>query len=232
MSDTADNHTLNHYAFFFVLSNRKIYLSFRVEVESMQWPTDVDSFRVKSLLLDKIYSRTFFFVEQLKVLANKFDSEIVERLTPICQDTGRQAILIENQNSAQFKVLLESSTVEHIPLTTLIERSTEIDVALRLMSDTIWSAVKRMSTLTTPKSLDISDTISAEKIETVFSTDTVEQKNDLDESVQTIVQSFRVGDLKNIFGENCVGTLVQNVDVAKDDSEISASITIREMVVF
>jgi hypothetical protein len=202
-------------------------------VESMQWPTDVDGFRVRSLLLDKIYSRSFFFVEQLKVLGEKFDSEVVERLSPICEETGRLMLLIENQNSNQFKGLLESSTVEHIPLTTLMERSTEIDVALRLMSDRIWSTLKRMSTLTTPKSVNSSDTISAEKIESIFLTDIVEPKNDFsDESVQTILQSFRVGDLKNIFGKNCVGTLAQNVDIAKDDSEISASIVIREMVLF
>jgi hypothetical protein len=200
-------------------------------VESMQWPTDVDSFRVKSLLLDKIYSRSFFFVEQLKVLAKKFDSEIVERLSPICEETGRIMLLIENQNNNQFKGLLESSTVEHIPLTTLIERSTEIDVALRLMSDRIWSTLKRMSTLTTPKSVNSSDSVSAEKIKTVFLTDIAEPKNDFsEESVQTILQSFRVGDLKNIFGKNCVGTLAQTVDVEKGDSEISASIVIREMV--
>jgi hypothetical protein len=198
----------------------------------MQWPvTDVNGFRVKSLLLDKIYSRSFFFVEQLKVLAKKFDSEIVERLSPICKETGRLMLLVENQNSNQFKGLLESSTVEHIPLTTLIERSTEIDVALRLMSDKIWSALKRMSTLTTPKSLISSDSVSAEKIETVFLTDIAEPKNDfLEESVQTILQSFRVGNLKNIFGKYCVGTLAQNVNIAKGDSEISASIVIREMV--
>ena len=90
-----------------------------------------------------------------------------------------------------------------------------------------------MSTLTTPKSLNSSDSVSAEKIETVFSTDIARQKNNFtDESVQTIVQSFRVGNSKKIFGENCVGTLAQIVDVAKDDLEISASITIREMVVF
>jgi len=202
-------------------------------VESMQWPTDVDGYQVKSLLLDKIYSRSFFFVEQLKVLAKKFDSEIVERLTPICENTGRQMILIENQNSNQLKDLLESSTVEHIPITTLIERSTEIDVALRLMSDKIWSAFKQMSTLTTPKRLDSSDSVSAEKIETVFLTNIAGQKNNFsDESVQTIVQSFRVGNSKKIFGKNCVGTLAQIVDVAKDDLEISASIIIREMVFF
>ncbi len=199
----------------------------------MQWPTDVNGFQVKSLLLDKIYSRSFFFVKQLKVLAKKFDSEVVERLSPICEETGCLMLLMENQNNNQFKGLLESSTVEHIPLTTLIERSTEIDVALRLMSDRIWSALKRMSTLTTPKSVNSSDTISAEKIETVFLTDIAEPKNDFsDESVQTILQSFQVGNLKNIFGENCVGTLAQNVDIAKGDSEISASIVIREMVLF
>jgi len=209
---------------------------FRVEVSKLQWLADVNGCRIKSLLLDKIYSKCLFFIEQLKAQARKFDAEIVTPLNKLCLKTGKLLTKVENNMSEHVKTMIEWPTVEHLALKVLVERSIEIDLAIRLQSDKIWTALQKLSTIDLKKIEKRSDdgwSVSAEKVDKIFVEPEilpVSEKADNGKSVEGILNNFHIGDSsKSVFcssDQNCVGVLSSKRVDRSDDSDDSTSIQV------
>ena len=186
-------------------------------------------------MLDKIYSKCLFWVEQIKENAEKFDTEIVGVLTKICCKCARILVMIENSDNNQAKLSVESPTVEHISLRSLVERSTEIDISLRLQSDKIWSSIQMLSNANRNKTdKETSDYVTAEKIDKIFSIE-LDPAKDPEQSVRTILHNFRIGETcQNVehSDKNCVGVLSLSLEEeSKDDCQDSKSFIIGEMVI-
>ena len=205
-------------------------------MSGLQWPADVDGCRVKSLLLDKIYSKCFFLIEQLKAQAKKFDTEIVGPLNKLCLKAGKLLTKVENNMSEHVQTMIECPTVEHLALKVLVERSIEIDLAIRLQSEKIWPALQKLSTFDLKKIEKRSSgegLVSADKVDKIFVEPDIfsaSQKADTGKSVDGILNTFRVGDSNKVVfnpsDQNCVGALSTQIVDRSDDSEDSTSIQV------
>ena len=193
---------------------------FRVRVDELNWPNKFGGARIRSLLIDKIYSKCNFYIEQLKGLKKKFDAEVVEKLSEASEEIWSLAVACESDQN------LTSPAIERISLKTLAERAVDIDVLFKVRSDQMCSVLEKLSKAPNSKSVPSPEFVSSAKVDAIFGREKDGKESLASEpTVGSILANYNIGDFNLTTGAD--------VNVAGGDepsSNASQATIVKDMV--
>ena len=158
-------------------------------MDELNWPNKFDGARIRSLLIDKIYSKCNFYIEQLKGLKKKFDAEVVEKLSEASEGIWSLAVACKSDQN------LTSPTIERISLKTLAERAVDIDVLFKVRSDQMCSVLEKLSKAPNSKSVPSPEFVSSANVDAIFGREKDGKEALLSEpTVGSILANYNIGD--------------------------------------